>query len=147
MIILYSKASRNVMAGIGVLPFRVTMPCRSAQLRSTPVAGSTSSCGSKVPGASFSLHPASESSGSSAYNKLVNVTERFLDDVALQYLGAVPYDEMVRKAIQRQKPVYEAYPRSKASQAFRAITQKVDAWPLAATPKGHLEFFVDRLIG
>ncbi|NLD15745.1 MAG: MinD/ParA family protein [Gammaproteobacteria bacterium] len=85
--------------------------------------------------------------GRNLYNKLVNVTERFLDDVALQYLGAVPYDEMVRKAIQRQKPVYEAYPRSKASQAFRAIAQKVDAWPLAATPKGHLEFFVDRLIG
>lgn len=85
--------------------------------------------------------------GRNLYNKLVNVTERFLDDVALQYLGAVPYDEMVRKAIQRQRPVYEAYPRSKASQAFRAIAQKVDAWPLAVTPKGHLEFFVDRLIG
>ena len=85
--------------------------------------------------------------GRNLYNKLVNVTERFLDDVALQYLGAVPYDEMVRKAIQRQRPVYEAYPRSKASQAFRAIAQKVGAWPLAVTPKGHLEFFVDRLIG
>lgn len=85
--------------------------------------------------------------GRNLYNKLVNVTERFLDDVALQYLGAVPYDEMVRKAVQRQKPVFEAYPRSRAAQAFRAIAQKVDAWPLATTSRGHLEFFVDRLIG
>lgn len=85
--------------------------------------------------------------GRNLYNKLVNVTERFLDDVALQYLGAVPYDEMVRKAVQRQRPVYEAYPRSKASQAFRAIAQKVDAWPLMDAPRGHLEFFVDRLVG
>ena len=85
--------------------------------------------------------------GRNLYNKLVNVAERFLDDVALQYLGAIPYDPMVRKAIQRQRPVYEAYPRSKASQAFRAVAQKVDAWPLASTPRGHLEFFVDRLIG
>lgn len=85
--------------------------------------------------------------GRNLYNKLVSVTERFLDDVALQYLGVVPYDEMVRKAIQKQKPVYEAYPRSKAAQAFRAVAKKVDAWPLQATPKGHLEFFVDRLIG
>lgn len=85
--------------------------------------------------------------GRNLYNKLVNVTERFLADVALQYLGAVPYDEMVRKAVQRQKPVFEAYPRSRAAQAFRAIAQKVDAWPLATTSRGHLEFFVDRLIG
>lgn len=85
--------------------------------------------------------------GRNLFNKLVNVTERFLDDVALQYLGAIPYDEMVRKAIQRQRPVYEAYPRSKASLAFKAVAQKVDAWPLTDTPRGHLEFFVDRLIG
>lgn len=85
--------------------------------------------------------------GRNLYNKLVNVAERFLEDVALQYLGAIPYDPMVRKAVQRQRPVYDAYPRCKASQAFRAVAQKVDAWPLASTPRGHLEFFVDRLIG
>ncbi len=85
--------------------------------------------------------------GRNLYHKLVNVTERFLEDVVLQYLGAIPYDEMVRKAVQKQKPVYEAYPRSKSAQAFKAVAQKIDSWPLSMTPKGHLEFFVDRLIG
>lgn len=85
--------------------------------------------------------------GRNLYRKLVSVTERFLEDVVLQYLGAIPYDEMVRKAVQKQKPVYEAYPRSKSALAYKAIAQKVDAWPRAMTPKGHLEFFVDRLIG
>lgn len=83
--------------------------------------------------------------GRNLFAKLAKVTERFLD-VALQYVGAVPYDESVRKAVQKQRAVYEAYPRAKSSLAFKAIAQKVDTWPLPATPRGHLEFFVERLI-
>lgn len=83
--------------------------------------------------------------GRSVFAKLSKVTERFLD-VALQYVGAVPYDEAVRKAVQKQRAVYDAYPRSKASLAIRGIAQKVDSWPLPANPRGHLEFFVERLV-
>ena len=83
--------------------------------------------------------------GRNLFAKLTKVTERFLD-VALQYVGAVPYDEAVRKAVQKQRAVYEAYPRSKCALAFKAIAQKIDTWPLPATPRGHLEFFVERLI-
>lgn len=83
--------------------------------------------------------------GRNLFAKLTKVTDRFLD-VALQYVGAVPFDECVRKAVQKQRSVYEAYPRSKAALAFRAIAQKVDAWPLPANPRGHLEFFVERLV-
>ena len=28
----------------------------------------------------------------------------------------------------------------------RALAQKADSWPLPSTPKGHLEFFVERLV-
>ncbi len=83
--------------------------------------------------------------GRNLFAKLSKVTERFLD-VALQYVGAVPYDEAVRKAVQKQRAVYEAYPRAKCSLAIKAIAQKVDTWPLPATPRGHLEFFVERLV-
>ena len=79
------------------------------------------------------------------YGKLVKVTDRFLD-VALQYTGAIPYDENVRKAIQRQRAVCDVYPRCRASLAFRTLAHKVDAWPLPAVPRGHLEFFVDQLV-
>lgn len=84
--------------------------------------------------------------GRNIYAKLVNVTERFLDDVTLQYLGTIPYDESVRRAAQKQKAVYQAYPRSKCSLAYKSIAEKVDTWPLPVTPRGHLEFFVDRLV-
>lgn len=83
--------------------------------------------------------------GREIYQKLTKVTDRFLD-VALQFTGCIPYDDYVRKAVQRQKAVLEAYPRAKASLAFKALAAKVDSWPLASTPRGHLEFFVDRLV-
>lgn len=83
--------------------------------------------------------------GHNVFNKLVQVTDRFLE-VTLQYVGAIPYDESVRKAAQRQRAIFDAFPRSKAALAFRAIARKVDAWPLPSSPRGHLEFFVERLV-
>lgn len=83
--------------------------------------------------------------GQNLFNKLTKVTDRFLD-VTLQYVGSVPMDECVRKAVQRQKAVIEAYPRSKAAIAYRSLSQKVATWPLPSTPRGNLEFFVERLV-
>lgn len=86
----------------------------------------------------------SEQEGQHLYSKLTKVSERFLE-VALQYVGCIPFDESVRKAVQRRKPVYEMYPRSKAAMAFRQLAKKVDGWPLPSVPRGNLEFFIERL--
>jgi flagellar biosynthesis protein FlhG len=83
--------------------------------------------------------------GRNLFAKLTKVTDRFLD-VALQYVGAVLYDESVRKAVQKQRAVYEHFPRSKCAQAFKDIALKVNTWPLLTTPRGHMEFFVERLV-
>jgi len=83
--------------------------------------------------------------GRSLFNKLVAVTDRYLD-VAMDFLGAVPNDEYLRKAVQRQRAVVDAYPRSKAAMAFKKLAQKTDNWPVPANAGGHLEFFVERLI-
>jgi flagellar biosynthesis protein FlhG len=86
----------------------------------------------------------SEHEGQHLYNKLTRVSERFLE-VALHYVGSIPFDETVRKAVQRRRPLYEAYPRSRAALAFKQLAQKVDNWPLPSAPRGNLEFFVERL--
>lgn len=83
--------------------------------------------------------------GRNLFNKLTQVTERFLD-VTLQFVGAIPFDETVRKAVQRQKPIVEMAPRSKAALGFKSLAEKVDTWPLPMAPRGHLEFFIERLV-
>ena len=83
--------------------------------------------------------------GKNLFNKLNQVTDRFLD-VTLQYVGSVPFDESVRKAVQRQKAVVELFPSCKSAIAIKKIAETVDCWPLPSSPRGHLEFFVERLV-
>lgn len=83
--------------------------------------------------------------GVQMFNKLNGVCERFLD-VSLQFLGSVPFDENVRKAVQKQKALLEYAPSSKASVAIRNMAKLVDQWPLPGAPTGRLEFFVERLL-
>lgn len=88
----------------------------------------------------------SEKEGKALFGKLMNVSERFLD-VALQYVGNIPHDEHLRRAVQRRKPVLEAYPRCAASKALRNLADQASRWPLPAGPRGHLEFFIEQLVG
>lgn len=83
--------------------------------------------------------------GRHMFTKLNNACEKFLD-VTLQYLGHVPFDENVRKAVQKQKALLEFAPSSKASVAIRNLAKVVDQWPLPSAPTGRLEFFVERLL-
>jgi flagellar biosynthesis protein FlhG len=83
--------------------------------------------------------------GINLFNKLNTVCDRFLD-VTLQFVGQIPFDENVRKAVQKQKALLEFAPSSKASIAIRALAQVVDKWPLPYSPTGRLEFFVERLL-
>jgi len=83
--------------------------------------------------------------GKDLYNKLYRVTERYLD-VMLNYMGSIPFDESLRKAVKSQKTVVQAFPRSPASQAFKNLAKKADNWPVPAGANGHLQFFVERLI-
>ncbi len=83
--------------------------------------------------------------GQALFAKLCKVTDRYLD-VALHFLGAVPHDEYLRRAVQKQTPVILAYPNSKSAQAFRATALRTDALPNADRSSGGLEFFVERMI-
>lgn len=79
------------------------------------------------------------------FRKLSTVADKFLN-VALRYVGEVPYDDMLRKAVKKREPVIKSYPRSKSALAFKDLANQVDSWPLPKSPKGYLEFFVERLI-
>jgi flagellar biosynthesis protein FlhG len=83
--------------------------------------------------------------GRELYMKLSRVSEKYLD-VTLDFLGTVPYDDYLKKAVQKQKCVIEIYPRSPSALAFRQIAKKALQWPIPKTMEGHLEFFIERLI-
>jgi flagellar biosynthesis protein FlhG len=83
--------------------------------------------------------------GRELFAKLSQVAQRFLD-VSLSYMGAVPQDDFLRKAVQRQQAVVEAFPRSRSSKAFSKLADRIVKWPQSGVATGQLEFFVERLI-
>jgi len=83
--------------------------------------------------------------GRELFNKMCRVTDRYLD-VTLGFMGAVPYDDSLRKAVRAQRPVVQAYPRSRVAQAFRNLAKKIDTWPQPGGANGQVQFFVERLI-
>ena len=86
----------------------------------------------------------SELQGRQLFDKLATVADRFLD-VRLGYLGAVPRDDYLRRAVRAQRVVLLEYPRSRASRALQALAERVRALPPCRAPAG-LGFFVERLI-
>jgi flagellar biosynthesis protein FlhG len=83
--------------------------------------------------------------GRELFDKISLVCDRFLD-VTLDFMGIVPFDEELRAAVKKQRSVVDAYPRSKAATAFTHLAKKIDYWPVQKLPRGHMEFFVERLI-
>lgn len=84
--------------------------------------------------------------GHDLFGKLVKVSDRFLD-VTLSFFGAIPEDPQLRKAVQAQRAVVDAFPGSRSAEAFhRLATQIVGRWPMPRTASGYLQFFIERLI-
>jgi flagellar biosynthesis protein FlhG len=85
-----------------------------------------------------------ELQGRQLFDKLCKVADRFLD-VHLGYLGAVPRDDYLRRAVRAQRPVVSEYPRSESARALRALADRVRALP-ANQAAGGLGFFVERML-
>ena len=83
--------------------------------------------------------------GQALFQKLTKVTDHYLD-VTLRFIGAVPYDEYLRKSVQKQLPVIEAFPGSQSAIAVKEIAKKIDSWPLKDQAGSYIEFFIERMI-
>jgi len=83
--------------------------------------------------------------GPRLFKRFTDLTDKFLD-ITLQFAGSVPYDDAMRKFVHQQRGIYDALPRSGFSKAMDALVFKINGWPLQAEPRGHQEFFVEKLI-
>lgn len=86
----------------------------------------------------------SDLQGRQLFEKLCGVTDRFLD-VSLGFLGSVPRDDYLRKAVQAQRAVVLEYPRAPVARALRQIAGKLAA-SRQVRSAGGLAFFIERLL-
>ena len=85
------------------------------------------------------------SDGRQLFMKLDKVSEQFLD-VVLRHVANVPQDDYLRRAVQEQRAVVEAYPRSWSARAFRQLADATCRMPRKANATGGIEFFFERLL-
>ena len=88
----------------------------------------------------------SKAHGEVLLSQMMKVINKYLD-VSVNYLGAIPEDSYLRKAVKRQVAVSSAYPRSRAAEAFREIAKQLVNSKFAGQSTGSLEFFVEKLVG
>lgn len=83
--------------------------------------------------------------GENVFRRLQRVTDRYLE-VVLEYVGEIPDDAALQRAVQAQRAVVEAYPNSIAAKAFKRLAAAATRWPIPSGPSGRLEFFLERML-
>jgi flagellar biosynthesis protein FlhG len=80
------------------------------------------------------------------YRKLSTAVDHFLTGLSLDYLGYIPADPLVAKAVIRQTPFLEAFPSSEASKAVAILAKTLLARPVEDPSRGNIKFFWRRLV-
>jgi len=84
---------------------------------------------------------ANEQEAKEVFRKISLVADRFLDSVSLDYLGFIPLDEHVLKAVRKQKAVLELFPQSPAGKSFMVLSQRLLDRPFRNRNEGNIQFF------
>jgi len=72
------------------------------------------------------------------FGKLDVAVDHFLH-VAVELVGAIPYDDYVHLAVMRQKALSELFPHAPAAQAFQRLAHQVIQWPRPGLPKSSVQ--------
>jgi flagellar biosynthesis protein FlhG len=82
--------------------------------------------------------------GKQLFERIANVCDRYLD-VELGYLGGVPTDMYLRRAVQERRALVSAYPRSPAAIAIRDAGRRLNRQAPRSESSG-VGFFVEQLL-
>jgi flagellar biosynthesis protein FlhG len=86
----------------------------------------------------------SEAEGRSLYEKMSVVVDKFLN-IQPEFLGIIPQDDMISRAVMVQKPITMAYPNSPAAKAMQTIAAKLCDGTEQESKKGITGLFSDMI--
>lgn len=98
-----------------------------------------------VPRFSVVANQAADFQGRDVFRRLTQVTERFLS-AQLTYLGHVPRDENLQRALQVQQPVVDLYPRAPSSRALAQLAETLLATAPPRALHGGVKLFWQQLL-
>jgi len=74
------------------------------------------------------------------------VVDKFLGSTSMDYLGWIPYDQCIPRAVRKQKTVLALYPDSPASKKIVTIAKKLAESMDHLDFEGDIKFFWQRLL-
>jgi len=87
----------------------------------------------------------SEKEAVGVFRKLTLVIDQFLDSLSLDYLGHIPYDDLLIKSVRAQRLVSELHPKSAASKMFVGLAHRIAGENPEPATDGNIKFFWQRL--
>jgi len=86
-----------------------------------------------------------DKAGKCIFAQMSKVADHFLDGISLDFLGSIPHDPEVPKAVLQQKALVESFPNAPAARAFIAVAERIRK--SAPHPNnGTVQFFWKRLL-
>jgi flagellar biosynthesis protein FlhG len=80
------------------------------------------------------------------YRHLTMVVDKFLGAPSLDYLGFIPFDPHIHRAVRRQQTVLELYPHTRASKSFMEVAERLLSYENQLVFEGDIKFFWQRLL-
>ncbi|MBW2090611.1 MAG: MinD/ParA family protein [Deltaproteobacteria bacterium] len=74
------------------------------------------------------------------------VADKYLTSISLDYLGYLPRDEYIPKAVLKQQPVLEIYPSADCSKFFKNLAKQMLNAPVDYNQDGNIKFLWKRLL-
>jgi flagellar biosynthesis protein FlhG len=87
-----------------------------------------------------------EDEARSVFENLSNAVVRFLKGISLEYVGYIPKDSKLAKAVRQQSTVTTRYPESTSSQGFSELARRLMAASSETAPDGNIRFFWKKLV-
>ena len=80
------------------------------------------------------------------FRSLSIAADKYLQSPSLDYIGWIPYDKMLPKAIRRQKPLINTHPDTPASKSIMSLAEKILFKDEELNFEGDIKFFWRRLL-
>lgn len=84
--------------------------------------------------------------GMRTFIRFQDATSRFIH-TSLNYLGALPQDDLISKAAHYHKPVVDCFPNTRSVRALREISRSILRWPSGNVMTGGVQYFFERMTG
>ncbi|MFZ5776207.1 MAG: MinD/ParA family protein [Thermodesulfobacteriota bacterium] len=88
----------------------------------------------------------SEKEALAVFRKLSIVSDRFLGSLSLDYLGHIPYDSRLPRAVREQRLVSEIFPDAQASRTFARLADQIAQEKPDGRADGNIKFFWQGLV-